>query len=37
MDHRENENCLVLEEKILFDRSWKLKLQSALSEFLIYG
>ena len=37
MDHRKNENCLVLEQKVLFDRSWKLKLLSAHSEFLIYG
>ena len=36
MDHRKNENCLVLEQKVLFDRSWKLKLLSAHSEFLIY-
>ena len=33
----ENENCLVSEEKVMFDRSWKLKLLSAHSEFLIYG
>ena len=37
MDHRKNENCLVLEQKVLFDRSWKLTLLSAHSEFLIYG
>ena len=35
MDHRKNENCLVLEQ-VLFDRSWKLKLLSAHSEFLIW-
>ena len=35
MDHRKNENSLVLEQKVLFDRSWKLKLLSAHSEFLI--
>ena len=37
MDHRKNENSLVLKQKVLFDRSWKLKLLSAHSEFLIYG
>ena len=37
MDHLKNENCLVLEQKVLFDRSWKLKLLSAHSEFLIDG
>ena len=31
------ENCLVLEQKVMFDRSWKLNLLSAHSEFLIYG
>ena len=35
MDHRKNENCLVSEQKVLFD--WKLKLLSAHSEFLKYG
>ena len=33
MDHRTNENCLVLEQKDIFDRSWKLNLLSAHSEF----
>ena len=44
MDHRTNENFLVSEQvpsvseqKVVFDRSWKLKLLSAHSEFLIYG
>ena len=37
MDHRTNENCMVSEQKVLFDRSWKLQLVSAHSEFLIYG
>ena len=37
MDHRTNENFLVSEQKVVFDRSWKLKLMSAHSEFLIYG
>ena len=36
MDHRTNENFLVSEQKVVFDRSWKLKLLSAHSEFLIY-
>ena len=36
MDHRTNENCPVSEQKILFDRRWKLTLLSAHSEFLIY-
>ena len=35
--HRTNENFLVLEQKVMFDRSWKLNLLSAHSEFLIYG
>ena len=34
MDHRTNENCPVSEQKILFDRRWKLTLLSAHSEFL---
>ena len=33
MDHRTNENCQVSEQKVMFDRSWKLKLLSAHSEF----
>ena len=33
MDHRTNEKCLVSEQKVMFDRSWKLKLLSAHSEF----
>ena len=37
MDHLKNENCLVLEQKVLFDRSWKLKWLSAHSELLLYG
>ena len=37
MGHRTNENCLVSEQKVMFDRSWKLKLLSAHSEFFIYG
>ena len=37
MDHQKNENYLVSEHKVLFDRSWKLQLLSAHSEFLIYG
>ena len=37
MDHRTNENFLVSEQKVVFDRSWKLKLLSAHSEFLIFG
>ena len=37
MDHRKIENFLVSEEKVVFDRSWKLNLLSAHSEFLIYG
>ena len=37
MDHRTNENFLVSEQKVVFDRSWKLNLLSAHSEFLIYG
>ena len=37
MDHRTNENCLVLEQNVMFDRSWKLNLLSAHAEFLIYG
>ena len=36
MDHRTQENCLVLEQKVMFDRSWKVKLLSAHSDFLIY-
>ena len=28
MDHRSNENCLVSEQKVLFDQSWKLQLLS---------
>ena len=36
MDHRTNENCQVSEQKVMFDRSWKLKLLSAHSEFLIW-
>ena len=36
MGHRTNENCLVSEQKVMFDRSWKLKLLSAHSEFLIW-
>ena len=35
MEHRTNENFLVSEQKVVFDRSWKLKLLSAHSEFLI--
>ena len=35
MDHRTNENCPVSEQKVVFDLSWKLTLQSAHSEFLI--
>ena len=35
MDHRTNENFLVSEQKVVFDRSWKLKLLSAHSEFLM--
>ena len=34
MDHRKNENYPVSEQKVLFDRSWKLQLLSAHSEFL---
>ena len=42
MDHRTIENVLVSEQKkpeqkVVFDRSWKLNLLSAHSEFLIYG
>ena len=37
MGHRTNENCLVLEQKVMFERSWKLNLLSAHSEFLKYG
>ena len=37
MDHRTNENFLVSEQKVVFDRSCKLILLSAHSEFLIYG
>ena len=37
MDHRTNENFLVSEQKVVFGRSWKLKLLSAHSEFLIFG
>ena len=37
MVHRTNENCLVIEQKVMFDRGWKLNLLSAHSEFLIYG
>ena len=37
MLHRINENCLVSEQKVLFDRSWKLKLLSAHSDFFICG
>ena len=37
MEYRTNENFLVSEKKVVFDRSWKLKLLSAHSEFLIYG
>ena len=33
MEHRTNENFLVSEQKVVFDRSWKLKLLSAHSEF----
>ena len=36
MDHRTIENFLVSEQKVVFDRSWKLNLLSAHSEFLIY-
>ena len=36
MDHRTNENYLVLEQ-VMFERSWKLNLLSAHSEFLIYS
>ena len=36
MEHRTNENFLVSEQKVLFDRSWKLKLLIAHSEFLIW-
>ena len=32
-----NENFLVSEQKVVFDRNWTLKLLSAHSEFLIYG
>ena len=35
MDHRTNENFLVSEQKVVFDRSWKLILLSAHSEFLV--
>ena len=35
MDHRTYEKCLVSQQKVLFVRSWKLKLLSAHSEFLI--
>ena len=35
MDHRKIENFLVSEQKVVFDRSWKLNLLSAHSEFLI--
>ena len=34
MDHRTNDNCLVLEQ-VMFDRSWKLNLLSAHSEFFV--
>ena len=34
MGHWTNENCLVSEQKVMFDRSWKLKLLSAHSEFI---
>ena len=33
MDHRTNENFLVLEQNVTFDRSWKLNLLSAHSDF----
>ena len=33
---RSHENCLVSEQKVVFDRSWKLKLLSAHSKFLIW-
>ena len=36
MDHRKIENFLVSEQKVVFDRSWKLNLLSAHSEFLIW-
>ena len=36
MGHWTKENCLFSEQKVMFDRSWKLKLLSAHSEFLIY-
>ena len=36
MDHQTNENCPFSEQKVLFDRSWKLQLLSAHSEFLIF-
>ena len=35
MDHRTIENFLVSEQKVVFDRSWKLNLLSAHPEFLI--
>ena len=31
MDHRTNENCLVSEQKVLFDQSWKLQNTEPLS------
>ena len=31
MDHQKNENDLVSEQKVLFDRSWKLQLLRAHS------
>ena len=34
MDHQTNYNCLVLEQ-VMFDRSWKLNLLSAHSEFFV--
>ena len=37
MDHRKIENFPVSEKKVVFDRSWKLNLLSAHSDFLIYG
>ena len=35
MEHQTNENFLVSEQKVVFDRSWKLKLLSAHSEFMV--
>ena len=37
MDHRTNENFLVSEQKVVFDRSWKQKLLSAHSEFRVFN